>query len=160
MLHSPTKSLGQTTHDGHASLQAQLLERNYVEERLEQVCEARGTHATQSDNSHAQRAIDWHLKVKECGVDIKAEYPSQVRSDARGWLTTADAVVDVRNVDRAAVLELKQDGAVVNLEDSRVVTVLPNIYQVRRPALQHSHSRLQMKGSSRRQLYGKRSAHV
>ena len=73
----PTESLDQTTDDAHASLQAQLLERNHVEERLEQVGEARGTHATQSDNRRAQRAVDWHGKAQKGGIDIQPEYSPQ-----------------------------------------------------------------------------------
>src|SRR6185503_2705909 len=148
MFHAPTKSLYQTAYDAHAGIQAQLLEWHHIDERLEQIGEARRTQATQSDDRRPQWAVDWHRKVKECGDDIQAEHSPQSSRDRRGGLATADAVAHVRDVDRAAVLDFDEDGTLLHLEDSHILVVLPNVYQVRGPALQHSHGCLQMQWCS------------
>src|SRR5678815_165494 len=154
MLHRPAKPLDQTADDAHASVQAQLLERNDVEEGLEQVGEPRGTHATQSDNGDAQRTVDWHRKVQKGGIDIQPEYSPQACSDRGRWLVATGAVAHFRHFERAAILDFDEYRVLVDLEDSHVVVVLPDIYEVRRPALQHSHRRLQVEWCSRRQLHG------
>jgi hypothetical protein len=147
-----TESLDQATYNGHAGIQAQLLEGNYVDERLEQIRKTRRAHATQRQDRAAQLVIDWRWKAQEYGIHIQPEYPPQVGNERGARLAAADAATNVRLIDGADILDLDDDGMPVNLEDAHVALTLPNVHEVRRPALQDPHCCLEMERRSRRQL--------
>ncbi len=142
--------LDQPSNDGYARLQAQLLKRHHVCERLEQGSKPWRPHSAQCACRGAKRWLSDSQTPERLRVHIEAEHLAQRAPEASagfgGRVTRSNGELNVGFGDRPPALHIDEHKTIRRREDPQVAVLLPDIDPIRRPPLQHAHSRLEMKG--------------
>jgi hypothetical protein len=154
--------LGAESHDeprddGNARIQAQLLERHDAREGLEEARKARRPHASKSATSCTDRGLGVHASLQRCWINIEAEYPASGRSRfgprSRGRVAGANREMQIGIVYSAVAFYLDEHDPTRQGQHAFVGAPLPQINGIRRPPLQHSYCRFEVKRRARREGY-------
>ena len=142
------KALDHSSDDGHACLQAHLLERHHVHERLEQLDESRWSQATKRERGEVKRRVGHCQPQERPRVDIEPEQPAKRPPCAgkrrRPRIAGSDGEPNVRIVDCSAVFHLDQNGGAAHRQHTQVAPSFPEVDAVRWPSLQDARRRLEV----------------
>src|SRR5207237_2997526 len=107
-----TEAFDQPPHDGHARVQAHLLEGHYIRERFEQLGEPRRPHATQRERRGAKPALGLRQTSQGIRVHVQTEHlsygPSKGGARGGGRIAPSNGEPNIGVVDGSAVLHLDQ----------------------------------------------------